>query len=124
MNKILIVDDDQGIRMLYAEEFTEKGYDVVTCGDASRLMEFIRKERPDLLVMDIRLGRHNGLDLLQDIRNVYSNLPVIICSAYPAFQHNPKSTAADYYVTKNSDLQEIKSVIQLAIRGETPPNRQ
>ena len=64
-------------------------------------MKAIRKERPDLIVMDIRLGRDNGLDLLQDLKNTRPNLPVILCTAYQTFEHDMKSIAADYYVTKS-----------------------
>jgi len=75
MNKILVIDDDQGVRMLYADELAYEGYEVVTCDDGSMLMTSIKKERPDLVVMDTRLGKYDGLDLLQDIRNTYDNNP-------------------------------------------------
>ena len=58
------------------------------------------------------------LDLLQDLKDIHPNLPVILCTAYPVFEHDMKSKAADYYVTKSSNLQELKSIIQMAIRGE------
>ena len=45
--------------------------------------------------MDIRLGAHNGLDLLQGIRNTFYGLPIVLCSAYPAFKQDMKSIAAD-----------------------------
>jgi DNA-binding response OmpR family regulator len=121
MNKILVIDDDQGIRMLYSDELTEEGYEVVTSGDASRVMEFIEKKSPDLVVMDIRLGERDGLDLLQDIRNTYDKLPVIICTAYPSFRQDMKSTAADYYVDKSSNLEELKLKIKMALGGSGQP---
>jgi DNA-binding response OmpR family regulator len=114
MKKILIVDNDQGIRMLYAYELAEEGYEVTTCGDGSRVMESINKECPDLVVMEIRLGKYDGLDLLQDIRNAYEELPVIICTAYPSFRHDLKSVAADDYVLKSLDLKELKLKIERA----------
>ena len=117
MSKILIVDDDGGIRLFLSEELAEEGYDVVTCDEASRLMECIEQGRPDLILMDIRLGPHNGLDLLQAIRNHYDALPVILCTAYPAFKHDMKSCAADYFVTKSYDLGELKSVVKEALEG-------
>ncbi len=119
--KIVIVDDDPAIRMLYSDELFEEGYDVITCGDGLGLMKAIRKERPDLIVMDIRLGRDNGLDLLQDLKNTRPNLSVILCTAWQAFEHDMKSIAADYYVTKNSDLQELKAAIKNALNGERSP---
>ena len=115
MNKILVIDDDQGVRMLYADELTDEGYDVVTCGDGSCVMEFIKEERPDLVVMDIKLGKYDGVDLLQDIRKAFDHLPVILCTAYPSGRRNFKSIAPDDYVHKSSDLNELKFKIGKAL---------
>ena len=80
-------------------------------------MELIARESPDLIVMDIKLGEANSLDLLQDIRNTYNQLPVILCTGYPAFRTDLKSIAADYYVLKSSDLHELKTKIKSALQG-------
>jgi two-component system response regulator (stage 0 sporulation protein F) len=115
MNKVLIVDDEEAIQILYGDELTDEGYEVVTTGDGSKLLALIAETKPDLIVLDIKLGKYNGLDLLQDIRNRYYNMPVILCTGYPAFKHKPKSMAADYYVVKNSDLSELKLKIKMAL---------
>ena len=90
MKKILIVDDDESIQMLYADELTEDGYDVITTGDGFGLIEMIETEKPDLVIMDVKLGKYNGLDLLQDIRNAHWDLPVILCTSYPLFKYETK----------------------------------
>jgi len=117
MNKILIVDDDVPIQILYADELTEEGYDVITTGDGFGLLGLIEEAQPNLVVLDIRLGESNGLDLLQDIRNNYYELPVILCSAYSAFKCDMKSIAADYFVVKSSDLSELKVTIKMALEN-------
>ena len=53
MNKILIVDDDEPIQILYADELTEEGYDVITTGDGVGLLGLIAEAQPDLVVLDI-----------------------------------------------------------------------
>ena len=120
MNKILIVDYDITIRMLYAGELNEAGYDVFSIGDCTRVMAVIQEKRPDLVVMETKLGKHNGLDLLQDIRNKYHELPVILCTAYPAFKMDLKSIAADFYVVKSSSLEELKGRIRMVFRTGEP----
>lgn len=117
MNKLLIVDDDVPIQILYADELTEEDYDVITTGDGLGLLGLIEEAQPDLVVLDIRLGESNGLDLLQDIRNTYYELPVILSSAYPAFKYDMKSIAADYFVVKSSDLSELKVKIKMALEN-------
>jgi len=123
MNKILIVDDDETIRMLYADELDEEGYDVFTIGDCTEIMAVIEEKRPDLIVMETRLGKYNGLDLLQDIRNKKQQLPVILCTAYPSFKYDPKSVAADFYVVKSSSLKELKCRIKMVFRAYDPFRR-
>jgi DNA-binding response OmpR family regulator len=105
------VDDEEHIRFLYSEELTEEGYDVITADSGYKLLEKIEEEKPDLVVLDIKMVDYNGLDLLQDIRNQYADLPVILCTAYDTFKEDMKSIAADAYVIKSFDLTELKSKI-------------
>jgi DNA-binding response OmpR family regulator len=118
MKKILIVDDEEVIRMLYAEELEEEGYDVITAGSGHGLIAMIRDEKPDLVILDIKMAEHDGLDLLQDIRREFYNIPVILCSAYSSFKGDLKSIAADYYVVKSADLSELKQKIKMALEGQ------
>jgi CheY-like chemotaxis protein len=118
--KILIVDDEEVIRMLYGEELEEEGYTVVTAGSGHGLIEMIAREKPDLVVLDIKMAEHDGLDLLQDIRKDFYNIPVILCSAYSSFKGDLKSIAADYYVVKSADLSELKQKIKMALEGHIP----
>ena len=117
MYKILVVDHKEAIQTLYAEELRKEGYNVITSGDGSRVMGLIEKNSPDLIMLAIRLGKYDGLDLLQDIRNTYYHLPVVLCSAYRHFRYDPRSIAADYYVIKRSDLKELKQKIRMALEG-------
>ena len=115
MAKILIVDDEEHIRFLYSEELSEAGYEVITADSGYMLLERIDDERPDLVVLDIKMVDYNGLDLLQDIRNKFSDLPVILCTAYDTFKEDMKSIAADFYVIKSFDLTELKTKIKVAL---------
>ena len=115
--RILIVDDEEHIRFLYSEELTEAGYEVITADSGYKLLERIEEERPDLVVLDIKMVDYNGLDLLQDIRNKYYDLPVVLCTAYDTFKEDMKSIAADYYVIKSFDLTELKNKIAMALEA-------
>ncbi len=117
MNRILIVDDDYGIRILYQEELTYDGYDVITTGYCWNLLELIGNKNPDVVVLEVVIGRYNGLDLLQDIRNTFYDMPVILCTAYPEFKYDLRAIAADYYVVKSSDISELKNKIRMAIEA-------
>jgi DNA-binding response OmpR family regulator len=120
MAKLLVVDDEEHIRMLYSEELSEAGYEVITAADGYKLMERIDEERPDLVILDIKMADYNGLDLLQEIRSKFYNLPVILCTAYDTFKEDIKSIAADFYVIKSFDLTELKKKIAMALEANIP----
>ncbi len=117
MAKILIVDDEEHIRYLYSEELSEAGYEVITAESGFKLLERIEEEKPDLVVLDIKMVDYNGLDLLQDIRNRFYDIPVVLCTAYDTFKEDMKSIAADFYVIKSFDLAELKSKIAMALEA-------
>ena len=117
MARILVVDDEEHIRLFYSEELSEEGHRVWTVATGHELLERIRHIKPEVVVLDIRLVDYDGLELLQQIRNQYHNLPVIISTAYDTYKEDPKSMAADYYVVKSFDLSELKMAIQKALEG-------
>jgi two-component system response regulator (stage 0 sporulation protein F) len=120
MAKILVVDDEEHIRLLYSEELTEAGYEVITAADGYKLIERIETEKPDLVILDIKMVDYNGLDLLQEVRNKFYDLPVILCTAYDTFKEDIKSIAADFYVIKSFDLTELKKKIATALEAHIP----
>lgn len=120
MPRILIVDDEEHIRYLYSEELSEAGYEVITADSGYKLLQRIEEEEPDLVVLDIKMVDYNGLDLLQDIRNKFYDLPVVLCTAYDTFKEDMKSIAADFYVIKSFDLTELKNKIAMALEAGKP----
>ena len=118
MSKILLVDDEEYIRRLYAEELSEEGYEVVTVATGHDLLRKINLSRPSVVILDIRLIDYDGLELLQEIRSRYHDLPVILCTAYDTYKEDPKSFAADYYVIKSFDLSELKMMIARALETD------
>ncbi len=120
MAKILIVDDEEHIRFLYAEELADEGYEVATADSGYKILERIEQEKPNLVVLDIKMVDYNGLDILQDIRNKYYDLPVILCTAYDTFKEDMKSIAADFYVIKSFDLTELKNKVKMALEATVP----
>ncbi|MFW5487710.1 MAG: response regulator [Desulfovibrio sp.] len=115
--KVLVVDDEKHIRMLYREELESEGYVVATSNGEEDILELLNREKPQVVILDIKLGANrSGLDLLQEIRGQDQDLPVILSTAYDSFQHDLKSIAADYYVVKSVELTELKSKVDLAMK--------
>ena len=119
MARILLVDDEEHIRQLYTVELSEEGHKVFTVATGHNLLNRIDSLQPEAVVLDIRLVDYDGLELLQEIRNLYHDLPVILCTAYDTYKSDLKSITADYYVVKSFDLSELKMAIERAIEGHT-----
>jgi DNA-binding response OmpR family regulator len=120
MNRVLIVDSDPAIQLLYEEELSEEGYDVV-CSDGEKgLVQLIDAKRPDLIILDLKLRSRRALSLLQDIRKAFHGIPILATTAYPVFQIDLKSVGADAYVTKSSDLTGLKRQIEKCLAPPGP----
>lgn len=120
MARILIVDDEEHIRTLYTLELEDEGYEVLALGTGRDLGQHIESFKPDVVILDIKMVDVSGLDVLQEIRNRFYDLPVILCSAYGMYKGDLKSIAADYYVVKSSDLAELKQKIRSALEARIP----
>ncbi|HDD35382.1 MAG TPA: response regulator [Candidatus Desulfofervidus auxilii] len=119
MAKILVVDDEEHIRMLYEEELKEEGYEVATAATGRNIEDLIEREKPNLILLDIKMADCDGLDVLQRIRNKYPDLPVILSTAYETYKSDIKSMAADAYVVKSFDLTELKRKIKQCLEAKT-----
>ena len=115
MKKILVVDDEWAIRLLYEEELSGEGYEVITSDGDEGLLEMIGRKNPDLVVMDMNLKGIDGQEAFRQIRQIYSDLPVIVCAAYPKTEWGAESMGDASFVVKSSDLSELKSKIQIGI---------
>ena len=116
MARILVVDDDENIRQDYMEELSDEGHQVSVAASGHELLRIIDLFKPDVVILDIKLGNYDGLELLKEIRNEYYNLPVILCSAFETYKYDLRSIGADCYVVKSFDLSELKTMINRALR--------
>jgi len=109
---LLIVDDEAHQRMLYQEELSEEGYQIVLAGNGREALEKVQEVAPDLIVLDIRMPVMDGLEALGEIIGKERNIPVIIHSAYSSYKEDFMSWAADDFVVKSADLTELKRKIR------------
>ncbi len=110
--KILVVDDEESIRLLYQAELEESGYEVQTAANAREALEMLSRSRPDLVIMDIKMPGMSGLEALVQIKEQDRSLPVILCSAYGEYKQDFSSWASDDYVVKSANLDGLKRHIK------------
>ncbi len=111
MSRLLVVDDEANIRLLYKEELTEEGYEVVTAASIAEATEKLREGAYDLTVLDIKLKNESGIELLQQLVKERHDMPVILCSAFSCYKDDFSAWLADGYVVKSGDLSELKNEI-------------
>ncbi|MDH4223502.1 MAG: response regulator [candidate division Zixibacteria bacterium] len=112
MYKILLVEDEPNLLELYKEELQEEGYEIISTMDGEDAVLKTKKELPDLVVLDIKIKKLQGLEVLKKIKEFNKNLPVILNSAYEVFKLNFSSWIADAYLIKSSNLTELKEKIK------------
>ena len=112
MAKLLVVDDEANIRLLYAQELSDEGYEVVTAACSKEAVEKLEDACFDLVVLDIKLKNESGIELLQRIVKERHTLPVILCTAFSCYKDDFSAWLADGYVVKSSDMQELKDEIK------------
>jgi CheY-like chemotaxis protein len=120
MTTILVVEDDKNQRLLYEQELTLEGYEVVTASDGKEALEKAQEQLPNIIIMDINIPKMDGIETMGKILSRNKEIPIIINTAYSNYKDNFMSWAADAYIVKSSDLSELKNTVKevLAKRAE------
>jgi two-component system nitrogen regulation response regulator GlnG len=119
MEKILVVDDDADIRRAFRRNLESDALKVVEAGSGEDAIRQVAAERPDLIMMDIRMGATNGLDTLRKLRSLDPKLMIIMMTAYGTTQtaiEAMKFGAYDY-VLKPLDVPKLKALIEQALHS-------
>ena len=114
---IYLVEDDKSIRNLVEYALREKGYEVCGFPDGSNIVEKVRNENIDLLLLDIMLPEKDGLSILKEIRE-FSNLPIIMLTARTDEFDKVKGLdlGADDYISKPFSILELISRVKAVLR--------
>ncbi len=109
--KILVVDDDPAIRMLYKEELEEEGYTVVVASSGEEALRLFDEVEPDLVTLDILMPDMDGIQVLRKMKEKKPRLPIIMSTAYD-YRDDFAVWASEAYVVKSSDTTELKETIR------------
>jgi CheY-like chemotaxis protein len=120
--KILLVDDEENLLMLYKQELLDEGYQVITAGDAREGIEKIKAGNLDVVIMDIRMPAMDGLEAIGKILGLKKDIPIILNTAYSNYKEDFMSWAADAYVVKSSDLTQLKNTIREVLDKKKHPS--
>lgn len=121
-NRVLIVDDDLKLQKLLKEYLGGNGFSVCTLPDGSRILETIRHEAPDMVILDVMLPGKDGLEVLKEIRRDHV-LPVIMLTAKGEDTERivGLELGADDYLPKPFNPRELLARMKAVLRRSTSP---
>ncbi len=124
--KILVVDDDPGIRNSLSAFLSRSGFEVITAVNGEQGLRQLQEAKPDLLVLDVLMPQLDGRETLRTIRRAGNWIPVILLTQVgeAAERAMALEEGADDYINKPFEAQELVARIRAVLRRanpETPP---
>lgn len=108
--KILIAEDDRSLLLALEEEFTNEGFSVVTALDGEEGLIVAEKEKPDLLLVDIKMPKIDGVTMVRKLKEVGNNAPVMFLTNLDDMKHISDAvevSKSDYLVKSDWKLEDI-----------------
>jgi two-component system, response regulator, stage 0 sporulation protein F len=112
--KILIVDDQFGIRILLNEVLQKEGYDTYQAANGIQALEIVSKHSPDLVLLDMKIPGMDGIEILKRMRVIDKEIRVIIMTAYGELDmiQEAKDLGALTHFAKPFDIDDIRSAVK------------
>jgi len=120
MSRILIVEDEKRIASFLEKGLKANGFATEVARDGEQALTLARSGKFDLLILDLGLPERDGLDVLRELRERESNLPVVILTARDSIRDTVVGLegGADDYITKPFRFEELLARVRVRLRGE------
>ena len=117
MARILVVDDDLGMRDLLEIMLTQEDYEVACCGDPNKALQRVQKEQFDLVITDLKMPKMDGIEFLKQVKEVKPETQVILITAFASGNTalSAMKEGAYDYIEKNFDIDELKRIVHEAM---------
>lgn len=114
--KILIVDDEVGVRVSLKIIFKDN-YEVLEASNGEDALKILQETRPDVIILDIIMPNINGIEVLREIKRIDRQLPVIVISAIrdTAMGKEAMKSGVFSYLSKPFDVIELEQIVQRAL---------
>lgn len=121
MSKLLIVDDEQGMRQLLSIVFGREGHDVRVAENGRRAIVLLREQPADLIVSDVKMPDMDGIELLRAAREFLPEVAVVLMTAFATVDTAREAfkLGADDFITKPFDIEELKLIVAKALERLT-----
>lgn len=122
---ILIVDDEKELCKILSDSLSQNHYRMLVAFDGKRALQLVKEEKPDLILLDIKMPRMNGIEVLKKIKKMKKEIVVIMLTAHGTLETARKAMklGAYDYLTKPFDLFNLKSLVKEALATVVKPGR-
>lgn len=112
--KLLIVDDQYGIRILLNEVFQKEGYQTFQASNGIQALEIVEQDRPDLVLLDMKIPGMDGIEILKRLKEMDQTIEVFIMTAYGELDmiQQAKDLGARTHFAKPFDIDEIRAAVK------------
>src|SRR2546422_632755 len=119
MDKLLLIDDEADVQYSFRRTFDSPEIELTTASSGEEGLKIIPRLRPDLVLMDVRMGGLSGLETLRRIRQIDGKLPVIMMTAYGTTQTaiEAMKLGAYDYLLKPFDVPKLKQIVHTALKA-------
>jgi len=117
--RILIVDDEDNIRTLLSDMLSLKGFTVADAENAEKAISLVQSFKPTLVLLDLKLGKADGIDVLRKIKQIDKTIVVIIITAYGSADTDLKEIRFGAYgeISKPFDINVLEKVVTDALES-------
>jgi len=114
MERILVVEDDEGIQELLVETLPRLGYEPVIADNGKMGLETFQSQNFAIIITDVRMPKMDGLTMLKEIRKQDPKIPIIVITGYPSVDTAVESLVegADYYLVKPINMVDLEAKIK------------
>ena len=112
--RILVVDDEETLRDVLSGELVNSGYDVTTASDGDEAISTIQNKKFDLVLLDIKMPKVDGFEVLKFIKKTIPTLRVIMLTGFADLKNaiESKKHGAEDFVSKPYDLVDLQTTIE------------
>lgn len=117
--EIFVLDDDADFRHYIEDLLTDEGQHVRTFAEPQQLLDACQQHLPDIVFLDMKMGRYNGMQVLEQMRQRWPTLCIIVVTGYPSMDDMRATMQLKIfdYLTKPFSLDELRSTLERAVRA-------
>ncbi len=117
--KVLVIDDQNGIRVLLVEVFNSEGYETFQASNGKLALEIVADKQPDIVLLDMKIPGMDGLEILKHIKKIDKTIKVIMMTAYGELDMIKEATdlGALMHFTKPFDIDELRMAVNNELKN-------